>query len=49
MKKLIEQLMKFGVVGVVAIIDVGVMNLLMRFLHAECCGEHDFVHRLADF
>lgn len=34
MKKLIEQLMKFGVVGVIAfIIDVGVMNLLMRFLH----------------
>ncbi|KAA8827572.1 MULTISPECIES: GtrA family protein [Bifidobacterium] len=34
MRKLIEQLMKFGIVGVVAfVIDWGILNLLVIFLH----------------
>ena len=34
MKKLIEQLMKFGIVGVIAfIIDWGILNLLVGLFH----------------
>ena len=41
-RKLIEQLMKFGIVGVIAfVIDWGILNLLV--------GCHRLFHHLADF